>query len=77
LYQYKNGLYSFPLSNGPRDPKVDIAWTPTRRFRLVYGDIDDKTRGVLAIGVRDEHAIYRLAVERLQPSEEPGPFEEP
>ncbi|MDQ3405451.1 MAG: hypothetical protein M3548_19005 [Actinomycetota bacterium] len=37
---------------------------------LVYADIDTNTRGVLAIGVREEHAIYRLAVERMHLREE-------
>ncbi len=45
--------------------KFDVQDSPTRRFRLVYADIDTNTRGVLAIGVREEHAIYRLAVERM------------
>jgi hypothetical protein len=45
--------------------KFDVADSPTRRFRLVYGHIDAETLGVLAIGVRDEHAIYRLAVQRI------------
>jgi hypothetical protein len=45
--------------------KFDVAGHPARRFRLVYADLDGSTRGVLAIGVRDEHAIYRLAVERI------------
>lgn len=57
--------------------KFDIPGSPTRRFRLIYGDIDPKTRGVLAIGVRDEHAIYRLAVERIQASEGAGSADEP
>jgi len=52
--------------------KFDTPDSPTRRFRLVYGNIDAETRGVLAIGVRDEHAIYRLAVERIRAQEEPG-----
>ena len=52
--------------------KFDIPDSPTRRFRLVYGDIDAETRGVLAIGVRDDHAIYRLAVDRIRTQEEPG-----
>lgn len=51
--------------------KFDIPGSPTRRFRLVYGDIDTTTRGVLAIGVRDEHAIYRLAVERIGAGDRP------
>ncbi|MHB1710498.1 MAG: hypothetical protein ACYCV7_03725 [Acidimicrobiales bacterium] len=49
--------------------KFDILGSPTRRLRLVHGDIDDETRGVLAIGVRDEHPIYRLAVDRMQAGE--------
>ena len=53
--------------------KFDTPSSPTRRFRLVYGGIDAETRGVLAIGVRDEHAIYRPAVERIRAQEEPGP----
>lgn len=53
--------------------KFDTPDSPTRRFRLVYGDIDAETRAVLAIGVRDEHAIYRLAVERMRAQEESGP----
>jgi hypothetical protein len=57
--------------------KFDIPGSPTRRFRLVYGDIDAETRGVLAIGARDEHAIYRLAVERVQANESPRVPEEP
>lgn len=50
--------------------KFDVPNSPTRRFRLVYADIDTNTRGVLAIGVREEHAIYRLAVERMHRREE-------
>jgi len=50
--------------------KFDVQASPTRRFRLVYADIDTNTRGVLAIGVREEHAIYRLAVERMHLREE-------
>lgn len=46
--------------------KFDVQDSPTRRFRLVYAEIDTTTRGVLAIGVREEHAIYRLAVERMR-----------
>ena len=58
--------------------KFDIPGSPTRRFRLIYGDMDPGTRGVLAIGVRDEHAIYRLAVARMQADEgAPGTPEEP
>ncbi len=50
--------------------KFDVAGSPTRRFRLVYADIDATTRGVLAIGVRTEHAIYRLAAGRFHDGEE-------
>ena len=57
--------------------KFDVPDSPTRRFRLVYGDIDSETRGVLAIGVRDEHAIYRLAVERIQIGPGPDAPEDP
>ncbi len=46
--------------------KFDVPGSPTRRFRLIYADIDAETYGVLAIGVRDEHAIYQLAVERVR-----------
>ena len=49
--------------------KFDVAKSPTRRFRLVYGEIDSNTLGVLAIGLRDEHAIYRLAAKRLDVGE--------
>lgn len=52
--------------------KFDVPGSPTRRFRLVYADIDTTTRGVLAIGVREEHAIYRLAVQRIQTGEGDG-----
>jgi hypothetical protein len=53
-----------------RKSTFDVPGSPTRRFRLINGDIDAETRGVLAIGVRDEHAIYRLAAERMQTGEE-------
>ncbi|MGH9109945.1 MAG: hypothetical protein ACRDY3_10870 [Acidimicrobiales bacterium] len=46
--------------------KFDLPDSPTRRFRLVYAELDASTRGLLAVGVRDEHAIYRLASERLE-----------
>lgn len=42
--------------------KFDIPGSPTRRFRLVYGDIDAQTRGVLAIGGRSStDPIWREA----------------
>lgn len=52
--------------------KFDLPDSPTRRFRLVYVDIDATTRGVLAIGVREEHAIYRLAAQRFEARGEQG-----
>lgn len=56
--------------SGLASVKFDVPGSPTRRFRLVYGVIDATTRGVLAIGVRDEHAIYRLAFRRTAAAEE-------
>ena len=53
--------------------KFDAPGSGTQRFRLVYVDIDATTRGVLAIGVRDEHAIYRMAIQRIAAPEESGP----
>lgn len=50
---------------GLASAKFDIPGSPTRRFRVVYADIDAATRGVIAIGPREEHAIYRLAVQRF------------
>jgi hypothetical protein len=43
----------------------DVPGTGAQRFRLLYADIRADTRAILAIGVRDEHAIYRLAVGRI------------
>ena len=45
--------------------KFDVPGSGTPRFRLLYADVDAATRGVIAIGVRDEHAIYRMAAERI------------
>ncbi|MGF2944208.1 hypothetical protein [Mycobacterium sp. Lab-001] len=45
--------------------KFDIPSQRPRRFRLIYRQVDDDTRHVIAIGVRDEHAIYRTAVHRV------------
>lgn len=50
---------------GLASAKFDVPDSPTRRFRVVYADIDATTRGIIAIGVRKEHAIYRLAVRRF------------
>lgn len=53
--------------------KFDVPGSPTRRLRLVYGEIDAQTLGVLAIGLRDEHAIYRLAATPIGVGEGPDP----
>jgi len=45
--------------------KFDVPGRRPPRFRLVYRQIDDSTREVLAMGPRDERAIYRTAVRRL------------
>ncbi|MGH8997023.1 MAG: type II toxin-antitoxin system RelE family toxin [Acidimicrobiales bacterium] len=50
--------------------------SPTRRpqrFRLIYRPIDATTLDVLAIGLRDQHAIYRTAADRLAPEPPPQP----
>lgn len=56
--------------------RFDIPGSPIHRFRLVSGEINAETRGVLAIGPRDEHAIYRLAVQRIQGGREPTAADE-
>lgn len=38
-----------------------------QRFRLVYQQVDDARRDVIAIGRRDDHPIYRAAANRLAP----------
>jgi hypothetical protein len=45
--------------------KFDIPDQRPQRFRLLYRQTDSGTLDVLAIGVRDEHGIYRAAVARL------------
>jgi hypothetical protein len=45
--------------------KFDIKSRWPQRFRLIYRQIDEDTRHVVAVGVRDEHAIYRTAVRRV------------
>lgn len=53
--------------------KFDLPGRRPQRFRIVYREIAE-VRDVLAIGLRDEHAIYRAAVRRLQgqtPDERP------
>jgi hypothetical protein len=50
--------------------KFDVPGAGAHRFRLLYADIHPGIRAVLAIGVRDEHSIYRMAVERVTAHEE-------
>ena len=45
--------------------KFDIAARRPQRFRLLYQQVDEDTCHVVAIGVHDEHAIYRAAVRRV------------
>ncbi len=47
--------------------KFVVAGQRPQRFRLVYRQVDERTRAVLAIGLREEHAIYRLAARRIAP----------
>lgn len=47
--------------------RFDVAGQRPQRFRLVYRQVDERTRDVLAIGLREEHAIYRLAARRIAP----------
>ncbi|MGH3261037.1 MAG: hypothetical protein ACRDNS_03475 [Trebonia sp.] len=48
--------------------KFDVLGQRPQRFRVVYRQIDDATRHVIAIGLRDEHAVYRTARQRVTPS---------
>lgn len=45
--------------------KFDLPDRRPQRFRLLYRDLDRHTKEIVAIGSRDEHAIYRTAVRRL------------
>ncbi len=45
--------------------KFDLPAQRPPRFRLLYQTIDTTTRDVLAVGLRDHHAIYQAAVRRL------------
>lgn len=45
--------------------KFDIPNRRPQRFRLIHRQVDEDTRHVVAIGFRDEHAIYRTAVRRV------------
>lgn len=48
--------------------KFDTPGRRPPRFRLIYQQVDEHTRHVVAIGLRDEHAIYRTAVHRITPT---------
>ncbi|MGH3446593.1 MAG: hypothetical protein ACRDP4_03110 [Nocardioidaceae bacterium] len=50
--------------------KFDVPGSAPPRFRLVYSEIGAATLGVIAIGVRDQHAIYRTAVQRIATHEQ-------
>lgn len=47
--------------------KFDVSGQRPQRFRLIYRQLDDVTLEIVAIGPRDEHAIYRAAAQRLAP----------
>jgi len=47
--------------------KFDVAGQRPQRFRLVCRQVDERTRDVLAIGLREEHAIYHLAARPIAP----------
>ena len=47
--------------------KFDIPGQRPQRFRLLYRQLDDTTREVIAVGPREQHAIYRIAARRLVP----------
>ena len=47
--------------------KFDVSDQRPQRFRLIYRQLDDVTLEIVAIGPRDEHAIYRAAAQRLNP----------
>jgi hypothetical protein len=52
--------------------KFDAPGERPQRFRVVYRQINDTARDVLAIGLRDEHAIYLAAAKRLDPQADDG-----
>lgn len=47
--------------------KFDVPGQRPQRFRLIYRQLDEATREIVAIGPREQHAIYRLAASRLPP----------
>ena len=52
--------------------KFDVVGQRPKGFRLVYRQVGDDVRDVLAIGSRDQHAIYRAAARRLTRSPPDG-----
>jgi len=46
---------------------MDWKWSQPQWRRLIYRQLDDVTLEIVAIGPRDEHAIYRAAAQRLTP----------
>ena len=53
--------------------KFDSPNERPQRFRLLYRQTDAGNLDVLAIGARDEHAIYRTAADRLSTRHTPEP----
>lgn len=51
--------------------KFDVPGQRPQRFRLIYRPLDETTCEVIAIGLREEHAIYRLAASRVTSSSAP------
>lgn len=47
--------------------KFDVSGQRPQRFRVVYRRLDDHACDIVAIGLREEHAIYRLAARRIAP----------
>ena len=59
--------YLPPDLTGLARVKFDVPGQRPQRFRLVYRQLDGTTREIIAIGPREQHAIYRLAASRLSP----------
>ena len=55
-----------PFAVRQRPHRANLRERP-QRFRLIYRQLDDVTLEIVAIGPRDEHAIYRAAAQRLTP----------
>lgn len=53
--------------------KFDTADQRPPRFRLLYRPTSPTVLDVLAIGLRDRHAIYRAALDRLAGPDRPDP----